>query len=120
MKILIAAAAAIGSWSDIPGGSWHPGEVAIAEIRSGVRQFVQESAKKRGKNLQEWSLYSFQYQAREKAGQRFVFINAFCIAPPDYAQKRFVLVTDGGPCFFNLKYDPQRRVFFDLEFNGEG
>ena len=119
LTALLFAVLAVGSWTAIPGGTWQPTNPTISEIRAHLKEYVQEKATEQQKSLPAWSRYSFQFQGQEKEGHRFVFINAYCIAPPKYAKKTFVLVDDGGPCFFNIKYDPASRGFFELEFNGE-
>jgi len=33
--------------------------------------------------------------------------------------KSLIAVMDGGACFFNVKYDPAKKSFYDLTINGE-
>jgi hypothetical protein len=33
--------------------------------------------------------------------------------------KSLIAVMDGGACFFNVKYDPVKKSFYDLTINGE-
>ncbi len=120
MNILAAViAVAVGSWAAVPGGSWSPAPEQINEIRSSLEPFVRQEAAEQHRQLPNWSRYSFQYQGQLDDGQRVIFVNAFCISPPEYAQRQFVLVFDGGPCFFQVKYDPNKKRFFQLMFNGE-
>jgi hypothetical protein len=118
---LISAALiiAVGSWIVIPGGAWSPAPEQLSEIRSSLEPFVKQQAFEQHRQLAKWPSYSFQYQGQLDAGQKVIFINAFCISPPEYAQQKFVLVFDGGPCFFQVKYDPNKKRFFQLMFNGE-
>ena len=119
MTSLLLTALAAGSWIAVPGEAWKPAEQTFEGIQSGLKQFVQKSAADQNKKLNEWSKYSFQFQGQEKDGRKFIYINAYCIDPPEYVEKRFVLVLDGGPCFFNVKYDPESHIFFELQFHGE-
>lgn len=121
MNLLSAVllAAAVGSWIPVPGGEWNPPEEMLAQIQSELPSFVKLQATKLKKALPEWSSYTFQYQGQTQDGRRFVFISGFCIEPPDYVEERFLLVLDGGTCFFNVKYDPEKREFFELGFHGE-
>lgn len=116
---LQVAALAVGSWIAVPGGDWNPQEQTISEIRAGLEPFVRMSATGQKKRMPEWSTYTFQFQGQEKGGRKFVFVNAYCTAPPEDSTKRFVFVLDGGPCFFNVKYDPKLHTFFELGFNGD-
>lgn len=111
-------AISIASWTLVPGGSWSPSFEHVAEIRSGIEPFVKAQAAASSQNLPAWSQYSFQYQGQLEGERKVIFVNGFCINPPPYALKQFVFVKDGGPCFFRLKYDPQKKQFFDLMFNG--
>ena len=76
-------------------------------------------AAKQGRGLPEWSRYFFQYQGQSIDGRRLVFTNAFCIEPPENVEERFLLVLDGGACFFSVQYDPQQQVFLELSFHGD-
>ena len=113
-----AVAISIGSWTLVPGGSWSPSSEDLTEVRSRIEPFVKVQAAANHRELPAWSRYSFQYQGRSEGERKVIFVNAFCITPPPYAREQFVFVFDGGPCFFNLKYDPQKKQFFDLMFNG--
>ena len=120
MNLLVAVVAvAVGSWVAVPGGSWSPAPEQLSEIRSSLEPFVKQQAAEQHRQLPNWSRYSFQYQGQLDDGQRVIFVNAFCISPPEYAQRQFVFVFDGGPCFFQVKYDPNKKRFFQLMFNGE-
>ena len=109
----------VGSWVAIPGGAWTPAPEQLTEIRSNLELFVKQQALKQNKKLPIWSSYTFQYQGQVVDKQEVVLINAFCIEPPEYSKHQFVLVFDGGPCFFQVKYDPNKKKFFQLMFNGE-
>lgn len=118
MKLLFATAVVtVGSWFGIPGGSWNVGSAVLNSIHDGLEPFVKQQASNQHQVLRPWPTYSFQYQGQTEAGRKIVFINAFCGSEPD-AQQHFVQVFDGGPCYFRVKYDPLRREFFELVFNG--
>lgn len=112
-------AVVVGSWVAMSGGSWPPSPAQVTEIQNGLRSFVVQQATAQHRKLPDWSSYTFQYQGRSDGGQKVVFINAFCISPPEYTQQQFVLVFDGGTCFFEVKYDPNKKSFIQLTFNGE-
>ena len=60
------------------------------------------------------------YQGQEEKGRKFIFINALCAQRDRQGlDKKIVITFDGGTCYFNVKYDPGQKVFFDLFINGE-
>ncbi len=74
------------------------------------------------RSLKKWNTYRFQYQGQEEKGRKFIYINAFCDLHNPKGRnlsKNFVLVHDGGGCFFQLKYDPIADKFFNAFINGE-
>jgi len=107
-------------WIAVPGGSWSPTPNQLDKLRARFETFIQKGAAEKRVTLHPWQDYSFQFQGQVKDNQKVVFVNAFCIAAPDYAQQRFVMVLDGGPCFFNLIYDVAHDRFLELRFNGIG
>lgn len=117
--LITLVAIAIGSWVAVPGGSWSPSSELMGEVRGQIESYVKQHAVEQHLQLADWSRYSFQYQGQLENGRQAVFINAFCDAPPEYARQQFVVVLDGGPCFFQVKYDPEKKQFFQLTFNGE-
>ena len=112
-------AVAVGSWLAISGGSWSPSPAQVDEIQNELKPYVIQQAAAQHRKLPDWSRYTFQYQGQMHGGRKVVFINAFCISPPGYARQQFVLVLDGGTCFFEVMYDPDKKEFFQLLFNGE-
>ena len=115
---LAIAAFLVGSWFPIAGGTWTPDQSAVAQLRATLQPYIVAQARDQRRKLQPWSSYSFQFQGRSNAGVNFIFVNAFCSAPDAYAAKRFLQVLDGGTCFFELKYNPKTKTFYDLWFNG--
>lgn len=107
-------------WVGVEGGSWVPPAETIARIKEKIESFVRAQAKRDGRELREWKSYTFQYQGQKEHTKKFVFINAFCVSDSTHQlSKQLVLVLDGGTCFFNVKYDPKKKQFFELLINGE-
>lgn len=119
------AAITFGTWIAVPGGSWQPSPQQIQEIRSNLEPFVKQQAT-RGQSLHNWSDYVFQYQGQLDNDQKIIFINALCNGffredskMKEKALRELIRVNDGGTCFFNVKYDPVKKVFFQFWLNGE-
>ena len=107
-------------WVKVEGGTWVPSTETISRIRKQIESFVSPQAKANGRKLREWKTYTFQDQGQEENGKKLTFINAFCVNDKQWnLNKQMVFVFDGGTCFFNLKYDPEKNQFFSLLINGE-
>ena len=121
LSVVVAAGAKPKDrWVKVEGGSWVPTAETVVRIKEQIGPFVTARAKVDTRNLREWRSYTFQYQGQEKSGKKFVFINAFCVNnDKPNPTKQMVFVLDGGACFFNVKYDPDKNQFFELVINGE-
>jgi len=117
---LFTRAEAGDTWIKVGGGSWDPGTKMLTDLSTQIESYVKSQAKTQGRELKRWQDYTFQFQGREEKGRKYIFINALC-APTDQQRldKEIIVILDGGSCFFNLKYDPLRKAFFDLFINGE-
>ncbi len=67
--------------------------------------------------------YVRQYFGVTRAGARRILVNAACRAyaeqNPDW-DDAFIMVFDGGPCFFQAEFDPTSRNFDAFNVSGEG
>jgi hypothetical protein len=62
--------------------------------------------------------YKRQYVAfLNSKGEKEVWVNCFC-GTWEYWKTDFVIVNDGGNCFFNLKINLTSEQYYDLEVNG--
>ncbi|MHC1744833.1 MAG: hypothetical protein AB9873_17640 [Syntrophobacteraceae bacterium] len=101
-------------------GSWQPSDEVVREVEINIEAHVRKMAKQKGRELRLWPEYSFQLQGREKNGKKYIYVNALCNSRDTYLLERsLIIVMDGGNCFFNIKYDPVNKVFYDLFINGE-
>ncbi|WP_133256860.1 hypothetical protein [Hymenobacter edaphi] len=53
-----------------------------------------------------------------KQGEKEVWVRCFCKVPP-YWRTRFVIVMDGGNCYFSVKLNLTRNRWYELMINGE-
>jgi hypothetical protein len=52
-------------------------------------------------------------------GQHVIYANYFCDSGYfDDWQDRYIVVMDGGECFFQIQYDPSKGTFSNLQING--
>lgn len=111
---------AIERWIKVAGGKWDPSPTMLSDLVTKIEPYVKSQAKAQGRVLKNWQDYTFQYQGQEEKGRRYIFINVLCARSEDQRlDKQIIVIFDGGSCFFNLKYDPLRKAFFDLFINGE-
>ena len=117
---LFPRAEAAATWVKVSGGSWDPSPTMLTDLKAQIESYVKSQAKAQGKELKRWQSYTFQYQARKEKGRKYIFINALCASTDQQRlDKQIIVILDGGSCFFNLKYDPLWKAFFDLFINGE-
>jgi hypothetical protein len=119
MEYFVALAIAIGSWLPVPGGSWQPTALDMVEAESQIESYVAREASLAKRTLPNWSSYTFQYQGQEFHGKPVVLVNAFCSAPPPNAATQMLMVFDGGPCYFQARWDPISKTYISVVFNGD-
>jgi len=107
-------------WHFPKGSTWQLSDGVVQEIRATIEHQVRDIAKRAGKELRPWAEYSFQLQGQEQDGRKYVYINALCNRQDEsIIDSLIIVVLDGGNCFFNVKYDPIHKVYYDLFINGE-
>jgi hypothetical protein len=118
--LMCASAAAFDStrWIPVTGGTWEPTTAVLSELDTALKLPVTDASQNRGR-IPQWSAYTFQYQGRtQPLGQRYVYVNAFCFHTGNHLEREWVDIEDGGACFFSAKYDPQKKVVYDIRVNG--
>jgi hypothetical protein len=107
-------------WIKVAGGKWDPSPKMLVDLKAQIESYVRSQAKAQGRELKNWQDYTFQYQGQEEKGRKFIFINALCVQRDrQRLDKEIIVIFDGGTCFFNVKYDPSKKRFFNLFINGE-
>ncbi len=116
----ITTAGAAERWIKVAGGKWDPNPTMLTDLKAQIESYVKSQAKTQGRELKNWQDYTFQYQGQEEKGRRYIFVNALCAqSDRQRLDKEVIIIFDGGSCFFNFKYDPGWKLFFDLFINGE-
>jgi hypothetical protein len=65
--------------------------------------------------------YGFQYFGVTKNDRKLIYLNAFC-NPSKFdgrQKKEIILVKDGGNCYFQVYFDPAKKEFIHLHYNGQ-
>jgi len=91
----------------------------VTELKAGFERYVKAAARGQRRELRNWAEYIFQYQGQEEKGQKHILVNAVCRRDPKWnLEKQLIFVLDGGPCFFNLRFDAGRKRYYGLAING--
>jgi hypothetical protein len=113
-------AIAFGSWIQVPGGDWQPSPEVMHEVGGGLRAAAEAESARTQHAMQPWSGYTFQFQGVTEQGRRQVLVAASCRPLPEDASKRWLVVYDGGTCYFAAYYDPDTQRFVRVRFHGVG
>jgi len=101
---------------------WTPTGKDVLALENGLAPYLQENSKRfYSEGIPVWDRlddYNRQYIGIIIDGRQSMYANYFCDdGGPDW-RTRFVIVMDGGDCFFQFKYDTASGEFFDLQVNG--
>ena len=94
-------------------GAWEPPAGAVESMKAGLQRHV--SINRGRQQLLPWHQYAFQYQGQAYGGRRYVLVNALCRIDPAWPlHVQMLIVVNGAPCYFHLKYDPMEGTFYEL------
>ena len=99
---------------------WTPSEKDVLALEDGLISYLQNNSD-RFYETPVWEKlddYNRQYIGIILEGKRIIYANFFCNSTGRDWRKEFILVLDGGECFFQFKYDVDSGEFFDLQVNG--
>jgi hypothetical protein len=100
---------------------WTPSEQDVIAIEDGLIPYLEQNAERfYVRDIPVWERlddYNRQYIGILVDGRRIVYANYFCDSVVDW-EKEFVIVMDGGDCFFQFQYDLDTAEYFDLQVNG--
>lgn len=108
------------AWVEIRGGDWSPSAALVSDLETKLSQAIRPASQNRGR-IPAWESYTFQYQGKlTLLGNRYVRVNAFCDSRANHAHltTQWVLMLDGGACFFSAKYDVEKKHLYDIIVNG--
>jgi len=108
------------AWFQVRGGDWNPDPEVTSRLQTELEPAVAKLAGDKFERFRPWHEYKFQFQGQRKDSEQFVYISALCsIDDSRDLTEHFVVVLDGGTCFFEVKYDPESQRFYDLGIHGE-
>lgn len=111
----------VSAWVLVSGGAWEPSAKDMALAQTRVPEIVYEFANEYQRSLiDDLPGYTIQYQGIEDEGERLIYMNAACgVSEGSSSPSEFIIVLDGGPCYFRLKFNPENGEAVEMGFNGE-
>jgi hypothetical protein len=102
---------------------WTPTEAQVMALEAGLVPFLESEVSADYYRYGFWEdlpTYKRQYFGITfNQGQPLILANYFCVDQFEYWLDTYVMVMDGGDCFFHLLYDPTSASYSDLRINGE-
>lgn len=102
---------------------WTPSEEDVIAIEGGLVHYLEQNAEKfYVRDVPVWDRldeYNRQYIGIIVDDRHIIYANYFCDSASVDWTEEFVLVMDGGDCFFQFQYDVDTAEYFNLQVNGE-
>ena len=111
----------IGAWLLHSDDFWTPSTDDILRLEEGVVEYLRQNSGAFYRQPPVWERldeYRRQYIGYAIEGKKIIYGNFFC-SEEDNWQQEFVMVIDGGDCYFQVKYDVESGKFIYLAVNGE-
>ena len=111
--ILITPHVSLASeWVAIDGGITEV-KLNSEKVESELWKYINKESKIKFKAKEK---YTYQYQA---INSEIMSINTLCETYGKTLNTNFILVLDGGSCYFQINYNYKTGVFSELQVNGE-
>lgn len=116
-----ATAQDLPNWYEVAGGQWQVPQQMVAQAASHVQEAA-DHARWSGTVLPQVGTYRVQYQGAIKDGKKLVRMMGACRTDPGEGDPtaRWLVVYDGGKCYYRAEYDPASNTFVYFAFNGMG
>jgi hypothetical protein len=112
----------LDSWLVEGYGFWIPTEDDILKLEKRLPGYLKENSHLFFRQPPAWERldqYQRQYVGFERNEMRLIYGNYFCNNIGIDWQQAFVVVEDGGDCYFQFEYDVMGENFITLMVNGE-
>ncbi len=101
-----------------PTDTWTPSEADVAALEADLPAYLETAENQWLQDdppiVERVPDYMRQYLGIVENKQQIVYANFFCTIDQINWHNEFVLVMDGGDCYFQVKYNPQTGEFFDF------
>jgi hypothetical protein len=100
---------------------WTPSFEDIARVERQLKPYLAGETNPQAKGIDtKPGSYKRQYLGYTNDGRRWIFVNSFCErwTKDRLWREDIIIVFDGGPCFFTVRYDQSNSQFDQLRING--
>lgn len=101
---------------------WTPEQAQVRELEAGIIPFLETEIAADDFRYGFWDeLDGYKRQffgVTFERGTPLIYANYFCADDFDYWRTGYVMMMDGGECFFQVLYDPATGEFSNLRING--
>ncbi len=104
------------------GGYWTPGAEQVMRVEEQVGAYLSQNPQLFYSQPPVWERlneYKRQYVGWVLDGKQVIYGNFFCDDTGRDWKQDWVMVLDGGECFFQVKFDVTSGTFIELQVNGE-
>ncbi len=111
----------MASWLVNRDGFWTPSPDDILKLEETLVAYLSKKSSYFYQQPPVWERldeYQRQYVGLERDGKQIIYGNFFCDSMSLDWQKTFVVVIDGGDCYFQVEYDVEGGLFIMLAVNG--
>ncbi len=120
------AAKYVGHWpEETVNGTWVMSESDVEGVESNLHHIADipfPNTAHKGSQIPHPEEYFRQYAGVLIDHRKIIFVNALCETAATkyetYWREKFVLVLDGGDCYWNVRYDPETKQFSQLVVSG--
>jgi hypothetical protein len=99
---------------------WMPTVDQVQELESLLPKYLNSHPPIDDKPVGDFFEYGRQYFGVTQKDRKLIYLNAFC-NPSKFDhrwEKEIILVKDGGSCYFQVFFDPFKKEFVHLHYNG--
>jgi hypothetical protein len=103
-------------------GYWTPTQADVIALETGLNNYLKSVASlfpQEPPTKERLSEYHRQYLGIIEDGKQVIYANFFCEDANQDWKNQYVIVQDGGSCYFQLKFEVGASRYYDLHINGE-
>jgi len=99
---------------------WTPEKADVIDFENRLGAYLRGKAPANSKLRKDLRAYRRQYIGIVQKERRLIFTNFFCETNRQDWTRKPIAVDDGGDCFFQLQFDPEKHVFSGLVIHKGG
>jgi hypothetical protein len=111
----------MASWLVNRDSFWTPSAEDILQLEESLTEYLSQNSIYFIQQPPVWERldeYHRQYVGLERGGKKIIYGNFFCDSMGLDWRETFIVVIDGGECYFQIEYDVEDMIFIMLMVNG--